>query len=121
VRDAAAKLRVRGGGSAAVPVTCAEPTLLGAKEQLEIVAEATLVVCENGSTGYAALLQRAGSSFISVVGGQATVAKEPQVLLYLADAQTFYLAVDDVSPGALLLALERAGARLGIPNLETVT
>jgi hypothetical protein len=107
VRAAAAPLRV--------PVMCAEPSLLGARAQLELLSNATLTVSENGSTGYASLFQRPGSSFLSVlVGAAGEAAKETQTFLYNADVQTFYATAAEVTPGTLLVALERAGARLGL-------
>ena len=111
-----AAARVRQAGAAPVPVQCLEPTLLAAREQLAAIGGHTLLVAENGSTGYMAMLQRPGSSFISVLGSLENVAKEPQVLLSLTDVQVFYTSLADLGPGTVLLALERAGVRLGLPQ-----
>ena len=112
VRTAAIPLRAAGE---AISVTCVQPSLLSATEQLELYSSTTLAISENGSTGYASVFLPAGSSFISVLVGKGEVAKECQVFLYLGDVQAFYLKADDVTPGALLLALERAGTRLNLP------
>ena len=111
-----------------MPVRCAEPSLLSSAEQLALVSTATLTVSENGSTGYMSLLQRAGSSFVAVlVGHEGERAKEPQAFLYNVDVQSFYWSPvdDDGTPstalrGTLLLALERAGVRLGLPPVTVV-
>ena len=112
VRGAARRL------APAVHVACAQPSLLGSREQLQLVNNATLVVCENGSTGYLAAFLRPGASFLSVLSPAEDVAKEPQTLLFLADVQTFYSSFADFSAhgsAQLLLGVERAGVRLGLP------
>ena len=123
VRLAAARLRHNGsgggGGGGAVAVDCAEPTPLGAAEQLALLGAATLVVCENGSTGYAALFQRPGSALLAVLGDAEGEAKEVQVLLSLTDVLVLYSSHADfkeMGPGTLLVALERVGKRLGLPH-----
>jgi len=101
-------------------VDCLTPQSLSPLQQLKAVSTATLVVAENGSTGYLALFQRPGSCFLSILSRHETAGgKEPQVLLYLTDVQVLYASEGDLvdkneGPGTLLLALTRAGARLNI-------
>jgi hypothetical protein len=60
---------------------------------------------------------------VKVLGAQEVVAKEPQVFLSLADVQVFYSSMEDLrawGPGTLLLGLERAGVRLGLPRVSLV-
>jgi len=106
------------------PVSCVVPSTLSPTAQLHSLRDATLVVAENGSVGYLALLQRPGSSFLSLLSRHDTSgAKEVQVFLYLTDVQVFYNREQDMEeggegPGTLLIALERAGRRLGIPEVH---
>ena len=96
---------------------------LNVREQLEVIADATVTVAEHGSTNYLSLFQPRGSSLLMIVpSGEA---KEAQVMLYNTDVQAFYLTLDAVQlrgegPGALRLALERAGTRLGLPTVRMV-
>lgn len=125
VKSAALALRqpiVPQGGLEPIKVECVEPAPLSAQEQLSLVSQATLTVCENGSTGYLALFQRPGTTFLSVLGEHEEMGKEPQVLLSLTDVQVFYSSWSDLrefGTGQLLLGLERAGIRLGLPQVAT--
>jgi hypothetical protein len=118
VRTAARRL------TPAVPVECAEPSLLDSRQQLQLVSNATLVVCENGSTGYLAAFLRPGASFLSVLSPFEVTAKEPQTLLFLSDVQVFYASHADLfahGGAQLLLGVERAGVRLGLPPVTLST
>ncbi len=106
----------------APPVHCILPAALSPKEQLLAISNATVTLSENGSTGYLSLFQRPGSSFIALLTAEGEAAKEVQVFLYETDVQVFYHtapAMRDMGegPGMLLLALERAGKRLGLPRV----
>lgn len=102
-------------------VTCLVSADVSVREQLELIANATVTVAEHGSTNYLSLFQPPGSSLLMIVtSGEA---KEAQVFLYNTDVQAFYLSLDAVrrrgeGPGALRLALERAGIRLGLPMVR---
>jgi len=105
-------------------VDCVVPAELPIAEQLALQAEVTVYVAEAGSTGYgAALFARPGSSLICVVPfipKFPSRAKEAQVFLFTSDVQVWYYTaalLDDNGggPGALLLALDRAGVRLNLP------
>ena len=132
VKAWAARLRQGGGGSsssnsgssaAPVPVRCAHPALMPAREQLELYASGTVFVMENGSTTYAALLLAPGASCVAVLGVPEQVAKEAATTLHLPDVNFFYSNLSDMEAmGAetLLLAAERAGVRLGLPPAQLV-
>ena len=125
-------------------VVCVTPADMGVREQLEVMANATVYVAEAGSTGYgAALFGRAGAVFLSLMplaafdnttarfakealtadSTTAHFAKEGQVFLFVADVQVLYIEVADVlapggGEGVLFFALERAGARLNLAPVE---
>ena len=112
-------------GVAPVPrVDCIVPAELSIAEQLALQADVTVYVAEAGSTGYgAALFARPGASLICVVPfipRYPSKAKEAQVFLFTSDVQVWYYTAaslddDGGGPGALLLALDRAGVRLNLP------
>jgi hypothetical protein len=113
-----ARVRAGAGGR---DVACATPGELGVREQLEALAAATVVVCEHGSTSYAALFMPPGASIVAVVPAAAPDAKEGMVLLFLPDVNAFYLPQerferDAELAGALELAVKRAGERMGVPD-----
>jgi hypothetical protein len=101
------------------PVECLTPGDLSVRDQLEALAGATVVVCEHGSTGYAALFMSPGASLVMVVPTSAPDAKEGMVLLFLPDVNAYYINQErfekDVElAGALELAATTAGARMGV-------
>ena len=104
------------------PVHCFRPADLSVAEQLAFIARSSLVVAEHGSTTYMSLFQVPGSSLLVIVPFDDREAKEVQVLLYNTDVQAWYLRRSQLieggqGPGALLMALERAGRRLSLPPI----
>ena len=98
-------------------IICFVPALLTVKQQLRHMVAASLVVAEHGSTTYLSLFQTVGSSLLIAVPDNKH-AKEVQVLLYNTDVQAWYFSFSQLQKqgeGAVLLALERAGRRLGLP------
>jgi hypothetical protein len=98
-------------------VECITPAYLSVAEQLVATSHAAVLVTEHGTTSYGALWLAPGAVALVVVPEVASRAKEPQVLLFSTDVQTFY--VPDTAftnsmldgAGALSLALSRVGDR----------
>ncbi len=107
-------------GGAGLRVTCAAPATLTVREQLELVADASVIVAEHGSTTYFAMFARPGAAIVVSYPDDAPWAKETRTLLFI-DVQAFYIAQSKVAggqgPGVLRLALDRAGRRLGVAEL----
>ena len=100
-------------------ITCIVPGALTVKQQLQHMTAASLVVAEHGTTTYLSLFQKEGSSLLVVVP-DGNSAKEVQTLLFNTDVQAWYFSLSRMQKegaGALFLALERAGKRLGLPPL----
>ena len=100
-----------------VPTKCTTPALMDLRGQAEEMADATLVVTEDGSTTYGAFFfLRPGASLI-VIGK-----REAHMLLQLTHINVYYITTASAKipgEGAALaaVALDRAGRRLGIEKL----
>ena len=109
---------VRGsGGGGAGGAECATPGAQSVREQVRDVGSAGVVVCEHGSTCYAALFCARGAAVLVLVPRDAKAAKEGHVLLFLPDVAVYYLGEEEARggglAGALELALRGAAARMG--------
>jgi hypothetical protein len=123
---------VRGWAARVAPrphIDCIVPALMTVREQLEMSANTTAYVIEVGSTAMGAVLfGRPGASVISITpkSSDQSIAhhlKISQVALFVADVQAWYLEAEELGnggkgPGALLLALKRAGTRLDLPPVD---
>ena len=106
-------------------VTCATPAKMSLKDQMELLATASVVVSEHGATLYTCMFQVPGSALLVVAPvskGGSKWAKEPQVMLYLTDLFTIYLDDDRIARGeashTLQLLLSRAGQAFNLPPLQ---
>lgn len=98
-----------------VRVTCIVPHKMTAREQIASLADVSVVVTEHGSTTHLATFMRPGSSLL--VFGQ----REALTLFANADVRVLYVAPGHALAGegaaALMLSLDTAGKRLGLPAL----
>ena len=105
--------------AAKVLVECIRPASMSIKEQLTAIEDATLVVSEHGSTSYISFFQTPKTSLI-ILGD-----KEAMALLSHVDVQTWFHPRSYLTsspewgrlPGLVMLALDRAGRKLGLERL----
>ena len=98
---------VRGGlpaDAGAARVACSLPGNETVGQQLRAAGDAAVIVCEHGSTCYAALFASPGASVVVLVPRSAPAAKEGHVLLFLPDIAVYFVGEDS--------ARERGGAEL---------
>jgi hypothetical protein len=108
--DACELVRAAAAALPAPPaVECVVPALLSVAAQVAAVARAGVLVCEHGSTSYAALFAAPGAALLALVPAAAPAVKEAHVLLYLPDVDVRFVGEDDArAPGALAAALDQA-------------
>ena len=106
-----------GAAGGAENVRCSTPGAQSVAEQVADAGSAGVLVCEHGSTCYAALFCARGAGVVVLVPSGAKAAKEGHVLLFLPDVAVYYLGEGEARggglAGALELALRGAAGRMG--------
>ena len=92
--------RERGGGGGGVvgdivEMTCSVPSEQSVHDQVSASRRASVVVAEHGTVSYGALYTHDGAVLISI--GSREILKEPQILLYTAIFQTFYMVHEEMT------------------------
>jgi len=104
-----------------VSIECIEGTPhLTVYSQVKSVLGASVIVTEHGSVSYTTRFARRGASCLHIGEDPPTEMLDAQVFLHDVDRQTFFMSSTgprrgDLA-GMLLLALVRAGERLGLPQ-----
>ena len=98
-----------GAAPPAQPVLCEQPGNQTVRAQVRSIASARVLLCEHGSTCYAALFAPPGAAVVVVVPDSATAAKEGHVLLFLPDIHVLFVSEASArSRGELAAVLELA-------------
>ncbi len=99
-----------------IEVVCSLPVNQTVSEQVNDSRRATVIVAEHGTVSYASLYTHDGAVLVSI--GSRDILKEPQVLLFTAIFQTFYMVYEEISDldRYVIMALDIAARNFGIEN-----
>lgn len=114
-----------GPAAATLDLECIVPANMSVREQVENVAQATVLIFEQGSTGHLSSFLRRGASVISIYTDSGYGVKEAHTLFTNTDIQAWYIDEQRMNTNGeslLQLALHKASIHFHLPiNLNGTT
>jgi hypothetical protein len=103
--------------SSNTPVTCIDPVPMAVEAQVHAARKASVIIAEHGTVSYGALYSREGASLICI--GSDKELKDPQVFLFGAHLNTYYMVAEEKKDLSMYiqLALAAAAQQLGLNTM----